>query len=495
MCTRIKQVGKGQISMANYDFINLETLFGDNNLIGIDAALAAEGHNLNELVFSENPFVRYIVALQGYGLDQLFDDPNTQVRTEVRSVLDRSSMNINEWIEQNPARCAGPGVDVHLDQYKFYYIFQLPHHMAQAIEHALKEQDISAAELSDALDSRVVDLEDTLDYKTILLEEIQKEVDATLSANSAKREIMSEIQEEYAAVIDLVRNPDDAPEAYSQALFVCHRCDDAEAPDGVAWDFTTYAFNTRTESWDEIDGGRYWDYKSAKRLIIEASEPAGYYFRSAEYEIPFKAAEAMIDEGVPIPSWVFVERSVLGERGRTIAQALADWLTEFAQTFMPYQVFDEYGQFNAPEVEAVQIPDLDSANKIAALKEEVISLRQQLQAYRDANPHKLAWHIDGYKANGEIHSIATIDMEHQLAYCIYRNNDNSWTLRIAGMLNQPMQGVSVVHEDFFELLKRAEHVYKTGKTTSAFEEDLPYEYYSKQEEMIPFKGSNETKER
>lgn len=74
----------------------------------IRAAVAKQGYGLEKLVCDQDALVLIAVADQGYGLDLLVKDWRQSVSLAARKRLRDCGMNIEQWIEANPDRCALP---------------------------------------------------------------------------------------------------------------------------------------------------------------------------------------------------------------------------------------------------------------------------------------------------------------------------------------------------------------------------------------------------
>ena len=70
--------------------------------------VAMHGHELGRLAGDAAYTVRKAVALQGFGLDALAEDSVAGVREEVERYLALSGMSLEEWVKENPDKCALP---------------------------------------------------------------------------------------------------------------------------------------------------------------------------------------------------------------------------------------------------------------------------------------------------------------------------------------------------------------------------------------------------
>ena len=84
----------------------LDILINDKNE-RVRREVAEHGYGLDILVNDENYWVRQSVANQGYGLDKLINDKDYSVRGgAVTSYLRKHNLTLEQWIEQNPDKCA-----------------------------------------------------------------------------------------------------------------------------------------------------------------------------------------------------------------------------------------------------------------------------------------------------------------------------------------------------------------------------------------------------
>ena len=74
----------------------------------IRAIAARYGHNLDNAARDPEECVRREVASQGYALDLLAEDPSHLVRKEASRYLERRNLTLEQWVAENPDRCALP---------------------------------------------------------------------------------------------------------------------------------------------------------------------------------------------------------------------------------------------------------------------------------------------------------------------------------------------------------------------------------------------------
>ena len=75
--------------------------------------VALHGYGLDRLIDDESLTVRAAVAYSGYGLDKLATDPHGEVREAVDEALWDNDLTLEEWIAQNPDKCALPENRLH----------------------------------------------------------------------------------------------------------------------------------------------------------------------------------------------------------------------------------------------------------------------------------------------------------------------------------------------------------------------------------------------
>lgn len=83
-------------------------MLGDRGGLYHRIVAARMGYGLDELVHDAEDYVRGVVAEQGYGLDALYSDGNASVREAVEWKLGSMGKTIDEWVLENPGRCALP---------------------------------------------------------------------------------------------------------------------------------------------------------------------------------------------------------------------------------------------------------------------------------------------------------------------------------------------------------------------------------------------------
>lgn len=74
----------------------------------VRVAVANQGYGLEELVQDTYWKVREAVAEQGYGIDRLLDDKDEWVNRAAYKYLEDNEIHIDDWIKQNPDKCALP---------------------------------------------------------------------------------------------------------------------------------------------------------------------------------------------------------------------------------------------------------------------------------------------------------------------------------------------------------------------------------------------------
>ena len=72
----------------------------------IRSAVAEQDYGHDQLVNDPDAYVRTCVADRGYGLDKLFNDSDPLVRQDVEFYLRGHNLTLEEWIAQNPDKCA-----------------------------------------------------------------------------------------------------------------------------------------------------------------------------------------------------------------------------------------------------------------------------------------------------------------------------------------------------------------------------------------------------
>ena len=85
----------------------LDILMHDSNAI-VRSAVVAQNHKLDEMIKDRHALVRWNVVRQGFGLDLLSADKDKSVRMEVRDKLKSLGVSLEEWIKDNPDKCALP---------------------------------------------------------------------------------------------------------------------------------------------------------------------------------------------------------------------------------------------------------------------------------------------------------------------------------------------------------------------------------------------------
>lgn len=68
--------------------------------------VAYHGYGLDKLVYDKVWEIRAGVAYQGYGFDKLINDKHEDVRYWVKYFLEKYNLTLEQWIEQNPDKCA-----------------------------------------------------------------------------------------------------------------------------------------------------------------------------------------------------------------------------------------------------------------------------------------------------------------------------------------------------------------------------------------------------
>lgn len=80
----------------------------DSDDPGYRLGAARRGEGLDKLINDDETLIRGNVAMQGYGLDKLINDGDQTVVDCAQTYLDEHDQTIDEWIEQNPEKCALP---------------------------------------------------------------------------------------------------------------------------------------------------------------------------------------------------------------------------------------------------------------------------------------------------------------------------------------------------------------------------------------------------
>lgn len=85
----------------------LDQLINDSNPY-VRAAVARQGYGLEHLVNDSVPLVLMGVADQGYGLDKFISSNVRYAAPRAERYLEKAGLTLDEWIEQNPDKCALP---------------------------------------------------------------------------------------------------------------------------------------------------------------------------------------------------------------------------------------------------------------------------------------------------------------------------------------------------------------------------------------------------
>lgn len=78
----------------------------DSQYPGRREEAALRGWGLDRLVFDPKMSVRLATAMAGYGFDRLISDPYEIIQRIIDRDLEASGLTIEEWIDQNPDKCA-----------------------------------------------------------------------------------------------------------------------------------------------------------------------------------------------------------------------------------------------------------------------------------------------------------------------------------------------------------------------------------------------------
>ena len=112
---------RAEVAMQGY---GLDILINDEE-DDVREVVARHGYRLDILINDKESSVRTAVAKQGYGLDKLANDKAWGVREAVKAYLKEHNLTLEQWIEQNPDKCALPHDANQLKEFMKDFIYRI----------------------------------------------------------------------------------------------------------------------------------------------------------------------------------------------------------------------------------------------------------------------------------------------------------------------------------------------------------------------------------